>query len=212
MSEFDLIIKTAEKSMGFAPSSLTAMSKKPNILGAFTMLFASIKGFQSSEVSAAMGLKMAIKNLKWTIQAKKERHLEVPAYLKDLIAHVTSHAAGCRYCQAHTAHTAHRNGVAIEKLQKVWEFHTSDMFSDEERAALRFAQAAGSVPNQVTKEHHADLEKYFSEKQIVEIVGTVSIFGFLNRWNDSMATKLEDKPLQFAKEYLSAHWDPGKHV
>jgi len=95
-------------------------------------------------------------------------HLEVATDLKDLIAHVASNAAGCRYCQAHTAHTAHKNGVSVEKLQKVWEFQTSDLFSDKERAALNFAFAAGSVPNQVTQEHHEALKQHFSEGQIVE--------------------------------------------
>ena len=57
-----------------------------------------------------------------------------------------------------------------------------------------------------------ELEKYFTDKQIVEIVATISIFGFLNRWNDSMATKLEEKPLSFAREHLSKNWEPGKHV
>jgi len=83
------------------------------------MLFANIKGFQSSEASPLDALKLTFKNLKLSMKAKKESHLEVPSYLKDLIAHLVSNAAGCRYCQAHTAHTAHRNGVAIEKLQKV---------------------------------------------------------------------------------------------
>ncbi len=212
MKEFDLIIQAAEKSMGFAPSSLIAMSKKPNILGAFTMLFSNIKGFSSSQVSAWTGLQLAFKNIKWSMQAKKESHLEVPAYLKDLIALVASNAAGCRYCQAHTAHTAHKNGVEIEKIQKVWEFQSSELFSAEEKAALDFALAAASVPNQVTQEHHRELEKYFTDKQIVEIVATISIFGFLNRWNDSMATKLEEKPLSFAREHLSKNWEPGKHV
>ncbi len=86
------------------------------------------------------------------------------------------------------------------------------MFSDEERAALSIAQATGSVPNQVTREHHVELEKYYTAPQIVEIVATISIFGFLNRWNDSMASQLEDKPIQFAQEHLSAHWKPGRHV
>jgi len=125
---------------------------------------------------------------------------------------VSSTASGCRYCQAHTAHTAHRSGVSVEKIQKVWEFQTSDLFSIEERAALNFALAAGSVPNQVTAAHHEELHKHYSDKQIVEIVATVAIFGFLNRWNDSMATQLEEKPLEFASKYLSENWEPGKHI
>ena len=71
MKEFDLIFSQATKAMGFVPKSLEAMSKKPNILGSFTMLFANINGFQSSEVSPFTAIKLMFKNLKWSIQAKK---------------------------------------------------------------------------------------------------------------------------------------------
>jgi len=211
MKDYEIILKEAMQGIGFVPNSLYTMGKKPNILGAFSMLFANIKGFSSSETSVWTGLKIFVKNLQWTMKAKRESHLEVPAYLKDLIAHVASNAAGCRYCQAHTAHTAHKNGASIEKLQQVWDFETSDLFSDKERAALSFALAAGSTPNQVTAEHHQKLNQFFTEIQVVEVVATVAIFGFLNRWNDSMATELEDEPFRFAQEYISDKWEPGKH-
>lgn len=211
MKDQKVIFKEALKGMGFVPNSLRKMGAKPNILGAFAMLFANIKGFSSSQTTTWTGLKLVFKNLVWTLNAKRNSHLEVPAYLKDLVANVASNASGCRYCQAHTAHTAHKNGVAVEKIQKVWEFQTSNLFSDKERAALSFAFAAGSVPNQVTEEHHLRLKDFFSEEQIIEIVATVAIFGFLNRWNDSMATELEDEPLQFANQYLSQNWEAGKH-
>ncbi|MFK7747110.1 MAG: carboxymuconolactone decarboxylase family protein [Kordia sp.] len=211
MKEYDIIFNEAMKGMGFVPNSLYRMSAKPNILGAFSMLYANIKGFSNSETSTWTGIKLFIKNLRWTLKAKKESHLEVPTYLKDLISNITSSAAGCRYCQAHTAHTAYKNGVAIEKIQKVWEFQTSDLFSEKERAALNFALAAGSIPNQVTTAHHQKLAEFFTESQIIEIVSTIAIFGFLNRWNDSMATALEDEPFQFATKYLSENWEAGKH-
>ncbi|MFK7923912.1 MAG: carboxymuconolactone decarboxylase family protein [Bacteroidia bacterium] len=211
MKDYEIIIKEVSAGMGFVPNSLHTMGKKPNILGAFAILFANIKGFSSSESSAWTGIKIILKNLRWTLKAKRESHLEVPAYLKDLVAHLASNASGCRYCQAHTAHTAHRNGVSIEKLQKVWEFQSSDLFSEQEKAALSFALAAGSIPNQVTPEHHEALKRFFTEAQIVEIVATIAIFGFLNRWNDSMATELEEEPLRFAKEHLASNWESGKH-
>lgn len=211
MKDYEIILKEAMKGMGFIPNSLYRMSAKPNILGAFSLLYGNIKGFSSSETTTWTGIKLFIKNLRWTLKAKKESHLEVPAYLKDLIANVSSNAAGCRYCQAHTAHSAYKNGVEIEKIQKVWEFQTSDLFSEQERAALNFAMAAGSSPNQVTAAHRKKLAEFFTEPQIIEIVATISIFGFLNRWNDSLATELEGKPLQFANEFLSESWEAGKH-
>ncbi|MFK7951252.1 MAG: carboxymuconolactone decarboxylase family protein [Ekhidna sp.] len=212
MKDHETILLEAERAMGFVPNSLKSMAKKPNILGSFSMLFANIKGFSSSKTSAWTGFRIAIKNLIWTLKAKKASHLELPSYLKDLIAHVSSNASGCRYCQAHTAHTAHRNGVSVEKLQKVWEFETSDLFSEQERAALRFALAAGSTPNKITQEHHENLNTFFTPSQIIEIVSTIAIFGFLNRWNDSMATQLEEEPLLFAQTHLANTWEAGKHV
>lgn len=211
MNDYEIILKEATQGMGFSPNSLSDMSKKPNILGSFSILFANIKGFSSNNTSTWTGIKIIFKNLIWTWKAKKERHLEVPAYLKDLIAHVSSNAAGCKYCQAHTAYTAHKNGVSIDKLQKVWEFEISDLFTEQERVALRFALAAGNTPNQVTPEHHKALNQFFTEGQIVEIIATISIFGFLNRWNDSMATVLEDKPLAFVKKHLTNTWETGKN-
>ena len=211
MKDYELILKEAKRSMGFVPNSLRVMAQKPNILGSFSILFANIKGFSNSATSPWIGLKVAIKNLIWTAKARKNSKQEVPTYLKDLIGHVTSNAAGCRYCQAHTAHTAHENGVSIEKLQAVWDFKSSSLFSDSERAALDIALAAGQTPNQVTKDHHKVLAEYFSPPQIVEIMSVIAVFGFLNRWNDTMATELEEEPFQFAQEHLSGTWEPGKH-
>jgi alkylhydroperoxidase family enzyme len=90
-------------------------------------------------------------------------------------------------------------------------FETSALFSAKEKAALSFALAAGSIPNQVTVFHHQTLNCYFNEAQIVEIMATIAVFGFLNRWNDSLGTTLEQEPLRFAQEHLSEHWEVGKH-
>jgi hypothetical protein len=57
------------------------------------------------------------------------------------------------------------------------------------------------------------LAPHFDEDQIVELVAVISLFGWLNRWNDTMATDLEDEPLAFGTDHLAARgWDPGKHV
>ena len=78
------------------------------------------------------------------------REGSVPAGLKQLIAHVVSRTAGCLYCQAHTGHFAHTlAGESYERVEAVWSFETSDLFSDAERAALRVARDSGGVPNRL---------------------------------------------------------------
>jgi uncharacterized peroxidase-related enzyme len=127
-----------------------------------------------------------------------------------LVSHVASRAAGCLYCMAHTAEGAAK--AKPEKLEAVWEFRTSPLFSEAERVALDFAIAAASVPNGVTDGMFAGLKKHYSDEQIIYIVAVVSLFGWLNRWNDILGTPLEDEPIEYGEKYLAPHgWTPGKH-
>jgi alkylhydroperoxidase family enzyme len=129
-----------------------------------------------------------------------------------LVGHVASMAAGCMYCRAHTANSALRHGVAADKLTAVAEYRTNPIFSEAERAALDFALAAASVPNDVSDACFARLRSFWSEGQIVEILGVISLFGFFNRWNDSLATTLEAEPHETANQVLGrTGWQLGKH-
>jgi hypothetical protein len=77
---------------------------------------------------------------------------------------------------------------------------------------LDFAIAAASVPNTVTDGMFAELRKNWTDEQIVEIVGVIALFGFLNRWNDTLATPLEDEPIEIGQKYLArGGWNIGKH-
>jgi alkylhydroperoxidase family enzyme len=95
----------------------------------------------------------------------------------------------------------------------VWSYETSELFRDAERAALRLAHHAALVPNQATDEDFAELRHHFDDGEIVEIVAMIALFGFLNRWNDTMATELEEHPFTLASEVLGGvGWEPGKHA
>jgi len=173
------------KSLGFVPNSQLIMQRKPKLVKAF------------AQISAAV----------WDPEG------EVDVRFKRLIAHFASRAAGCQYCMAHTAGGALHAGMDEAKVAAVWEYETSPLFSESERIALRFALAAASVPNDVTDEMFDAMRKHWSENQIVEIVAVIALFGFLNRWNDTMGTPLEEEPLEVGKRLLASHgWDPGKHA
>ena len=172
-----------DETIGFTPNSLLTMARRPEIVTALGDLITTI----------------------W-------RTGTVPAGLKALVGLVSSTSAGCRYCQAHEAVDARAHGVPDEKVAAVWSFEESPLYDDAERAALRFARYAGLVPNAVTAEHFAELREHFDEGEIVELLATIGLFGFLNRWNDSVATDLEPEPLGYANARLApAGWEPGKH-
>lgn len=105
-----------------------------------------------------------------------------------------------------------RYGASVERLTDVNNFEQSAHFTAGEKAALRYAQASAKVPNAVTEDMGAELRKFWADGDIVEITGVIALFGFLNRWNDSMGTTLEDKPIAAGKKYLkSTGWQVGKH-
>ena len=138
---------------------------------------------------------------------------EVSRELKQLVFTVASLASGCRHCQSHGAYHLHLIGVQDEKIQALWSFETSDLFDDAERAALRLAMAAGVTPNAVEPKNFDDMRKHFSNIQIIEILAVIATGGYLNRWNDTIATVTDQESIDFAKQVLEpVGWDAGKHV
>lgn len=173
-----------EKTLGFVPNSLLTMARRPALAKGLITLS---KGVYDPKGDVDLGLKR-------------------------LIGHVASMAAGCMYCRAHTATSAMRLGVPAERLAALAEYQSSELFSDAERAAFDFALAAASVPNDVTDEIFGRLRQHWNEGQVVEILGVISLFGFFNRWNDSLATTLEAEPLENAGHVLGpTGWHVGKH-
>ena len=124
-------------------------------------------------------------------QAVMENKGRVTSALKRLIAYVSSMSTGCRYCEAHAIRAAERYGAEQEKLANIWEYKTHPAFSDAERAALDLSIAASAVPNAVDDTVAENMRKHWDEGEIVEIMGVIALFGYLNRWNDSMGTQLE---------------------
>lgn len=173
----------AKNMMGYIPNSVLTMAHWPELLGAFRGLVSTIYG---------------------------ESRLDNG--LKRLLGHAASLSAGCRYCQAHTGHGAVEQGIDATKLAALYDFEASDRFSEAERAALALAFAAGSQPNAATDAHFERLSLHFDAQEQVEIVAVISMFGFLNRWNDTLATSLEAEPLEFATDTLAKEgWQRGEH-
>jgi uncharacterized peroxidase-related enzyme len=119
--------------------------------------------------------------------------------LKKLVALMSSSASGCQYCQAHTSLGAFESGVTKEKIAAIWEYAESPLFNEAERAALDLARNASLVPNGVSDGQFEVLREHFDDEQLVELTGVISLFGFLNRWNATLATELEEAPDSFRR-------------
>ncbi|MDP8915678.1 MAG: carboxymuconolactone decarboxylase family protein [Pseudomonadota bacterium] len=170
--------------LGFPPNSVLTMQRRPEIAAAF------------------IGLNRAVMTNAGRVTSEQKR----------LLALICSLTAGCRYCQAHTALAAERFGATEQRLAAIWEYEQSDLFTQAEKAAFDLALAASTLPNAVNEALAARVRAHWTEDEIVEIVGVIALFGFLNRWNDSMGTALEPGATEAARTHLGPRgWDAGKH-
>lgn len=164
--ETRVMIENAENLMGFIPNDALVMARHPALTKAMWGLVAAVYGPG-----------------------------QVDNGLKRLVGEAASKAAGCFYCSAHAAHGAREQGVAQDKIDAVWSFEDSPLFSDAERAAINLAMKASVVPNGTTDADFDRLKAHFSEDEITEIVAVIAMFGFLNRWNSTLDTALEPIPM-----------------
>ena len=164
--ETEVMIDNALSLMGFVPNDALVMARHPALIKAMWGLVGAVYGPG-----------------------------KVDNGLKRLVGEATSKAAGCFYCSAHAAHGAREQGVSQEKIDAVWSFEDSPLFSDAERAAINLAMKAGVVPNATEDADFDRLREHFSEDEITEIVAVIAMFGFLNRWNSTLGTALEPLPL-----------------
>lgn len=172
-----------QNTRGFVPNSILTMQRRPAIAQAFMDLNKAVL-YEGT----------------------------VPEELKMLVSLVTSQASGCRYCQAHMTNLASIYKASDEKIRAVWDFEISPLFSAAEKAALRLGYHAALVPNEATAADFDALKQHFDESQIVEIVATIALFGYLNRWNDTVATTLEVRAGEVASRAIGAvGWQAGKH-
>jgi uncharacterized peroxidase-related enzyme len=183
-AELQDLITFYNETLGFCPNSIKTMHIRPKIAYAFI------------EMNKAV----------------MENHGRVTSVLKRFIGYVSSNATGCRYCQAHTIRAAERYGATQLQLDNIWSYKTHEAFNPAERAALDFAIAASQVPNMVDDAIAQNLRQHWNDGEIVEILGVIALFGYLNRWNDSMGTPIEDGAKESGNHLLKQNgWTEGKH-
>lgn len=185
LQEFEPMFLQLEEFFGYMPNDYLTMGHRPQIMKAV------------SELTSAV------------VFAPGKTSME----LRLLVAYISSRAAKCMYCAAHCGTLASQQGVSLEKLQNILSHEEHDIFSHLERAALRIAEKASRSPNAVTDQDFSELRKFLDEEGCSEILGVISLMGFYNRWNDTVATTLERPPHERAEQlFKSTGWEIGKHA
>lgn len=107
----------------------------------------------------------------------------VPHRLKDLAVMAAAVKIGCSWCVDFGTWESHTHGVPLEKLKAVPGWRESDLFSEEERLVMAYAEAMTGDPPDVTDELVDGLRTFLNESQLVELTMIVAVENMRSRFN-----------------------------
>jgi uncharacterized peroxidase-related enzyme len=110
---------------------------------------------------------------------------EVPVLLKELLTVRVSQLNSCAYCLASHTALSRKYGATDAQLSAL-EAGRFDDFEPGWRAALSFADAMTPSSGDVTDEIYAELARWWTAPQIVEITSVIGFFNYFNRFAEAL--------------------------
>ncbi len=100
---------------------------------------------------------------------------KLPAGVRDLAVFWTARTIGCSWCVDFGAMLSRLEGLDTERLKEIDNHATSPLFTDDERAAIAYADAVTTDPHSVTDEQVADLRRRFGDDGVIELTYQIGI-------------------------------------
>lgn len=110
----------------------------------------------------------------------------LPANVRELAVYWTARKIGCSWCVDFGAMLARLDGLNIEKLSRIDDYATSDLFDDDERAAIAYADAMTTDPHTVIDEQVADLRRRFGDAGVIELTTQIGVENMRARINTAL--------------------------
>jgi AhpD family alkylhydroperoxidase len=116
-----------------------------------------------------------------SVAAKASRVL--PTNVRDLAVYRVAWTIGCSWCVDFGTMLARLDGLDIDQLKEIGDYATSARYSEDERAAIAYADAMSATPPQATDEQVADLEHRFGRDGVVELTYQIALENLRSRMN-----------------------------
>jgi AhpD family alkylhydroperoxidase len=100
---------------------------------------------------------------------------KLPKNVRELAVFWTARTVGCSWCVDFGSMLQRLDGLDVDRLKYVDEYATSPLFSDDERAAIRYADAMTTDPHTITDEQVADLQKRFGDDGVIELTYQIGV-------------------------------------
>ena len=111
----------------------------------------------------------------------------LPANVRELAVYRAAWTLGCSWCVDFGTMLQRLDGLDTERLAHIADYSTSDLYSDDEKAAIAYADAVtGDVATAVTDEQVADLERRFGRAGVVELTYQIALENMRGRMNSAL--------------------------
>jgi uncharacterized peroxidase-related enzyme len=110
----------------------------------------------------------------------------VSTKLKELIIVRTSQVNQTPYCLASHTILARNLGWTDDQLDHLADWSTRTDFTPAEKAALRLAETVTRDANSVSDEQFAELQSFYDDGEIVELLCSIGLFNYFNRFNNAL--------------------------
>ena len=91
---------------------------------------------------------------------------------------------------------ARRLGWTDEQIQNLADFEKSAAFTDQEKVALRLAERVTRDARTVDDQLWTEVRNHFDEGEVVELLCSIGLFNYFNRFNDALAMEPTVSPAQ----------------
>ncbi|MCV7099429.1 carboxymuconolactone decarboxylase family protein [Mycobacterium palustre] len=110
----------------------------------------------------------------------------LPASVRELAVYWTARAIGCSWCVNFGSMLQRLDGLDIKRLKDIDDYATSPAFTDDERAAIAYADAMTTDPHTVTDEQVADLRARFGDAGVFELTYQIGVENMRARMNSAL--------------------------
>ena len=110
----------------------------------------------------------------------------LPASVREVAVLWTARKIGCSWCVDFGSMLQRLDGLDVERLKEIDSYATSTAFTDDERAAIGYADAMTTDPHSVTDEQVADLRGRFGDDGVVELTYQIGVENMRARMNSAL--------------------------
>ncbi|MCI4676884.1 carboxymuconolactone decarboxylase family protein [Candidatus Mycolicibacterium alkanivorans] len=110
----------------------------------------------------------------------------LPAGVRELAVFWTARTVGCSWCVDFGAMLMRLDGLDIGRLEHIDDYATSPLYTDDERAAIAYANAMTTDPHTITTEQIDDLRRRFGADGVVELTYQIGVENMRARMNSAL--------------------------